>query len=78
MRRVNRYVPLGVSVVDTKIGGPIVNASNHLHARALCRGLNAYEYAVITLRAIATNDDASEECKELARKALAAVKEVIQ
>ena len=78
MRNVKRYVPLGNSVVDTKIGGPIIEANSHPHACAICRGLNAYEYAVVTLRLIATHEKASDECKELAQQALAEVKEVIQ
>lgn len=73
-----RYVPLGVSVVDTKIGGAIIDARNHQHARAICKGLNAYEQAVFALRVIATHDSASDDCRKVAREALASVKQVIQ
>lgn len=78
MQSITRYVPRGISVVDTKIGGAIIDAANHSHARAICCGLNAYEHAVATLRLIATHDSASWECKELARQALAEVKRIIQ
>lgn len=73
-----RYVARGSRVIDTKVGGAIIDARNHAHASAICKGLNAYEHGVYALMVIASHGEASDVCKCIAKDALAHIKSVIQ